>query len=109
MVTCCAPFATMAARSPAPSSWCSSSAKRRQFRPSWWRSSAAKRRSLRPRRSRRQPMSEDRENGQAENAAADQPGQEVLSEFFANFSGGGYKFIIFRKDPKTFVLSGQLR
>src|SRR5262249_12321978 len=62
-------------------------------------------------------MSDDRavETAATTESSAEHPDErdsgssEVLSEFFSTFTGPGYRFIINRKDPKTFLIAGQLR
>jgi hypothetical protein len=55
-------------------------------------------------------MSEKREEGaQPEPAPPETGGSDALSEFFANYSGGGYRFMIHRRTPKTWPVAGILR
>src|SRR5215831_10612686 len=76
-----------------------------------------KQRRPRAKHPRRPPMSDDRndeipeETVQHEEPAAEPrlPGDTELSEFFSTFTGPGYRFIINRKDPKNFLIAGQLR
>ena len=49
------------------------------------------------------------ETTQPEPTPPETGGSDALSEFFANYSGGGYRFMIHRRTPKTWPVAGVLR